>query len=160
MRVATNRRDSQQRHQANPQVPISVSAQRRDGKRLSPRKENLPRGLETFTEKLRDWGIEADASSQATRSVTRRSLRGWERQPSAAARTGRRRGLHKTGPAVRGTRSGALKAWAEITEALATSPDPTNRKLSTSTVDRVMQTDSARAVQRHRAPNGRPSCRE
>lgn len=138
-------------HQANPHVHISVRAEGRDGKRLNPRKEDLRRWRETFAEKLRDWGIEAEASSQATRGVSRRSIRRWERQPSVAARTGKQRSEHKSGPAFRATRSGALQAWAEITKALAASPDPADRKLSTSIVDFVMQTDVARAVQRHRA---------
>ena len=138
-------------HQANPHVHISVRAEGRDGKRLNPRKEDLHRWRETFAEKLRDWGIEAEASSQATRGVSRRSLRGWERQPDAAARIGKKRSEQKSGPAFRATRSGALQAWAEITKALAASPDPADRKLSKSIVDFVMQTDVARAVQRHRA---------
>ena len=138
-------------HQANPHVHISVRAEGRDGSRLNPREEDLRWWGETFAEKLRDWGIEAEASSQATRGVSRRSLRGWERQPGAAARTGKQRSEHKSGPAFRATRSGALQAWAEITKALAASPDPADRKLSTSIVDFVMQTDVARAVQRHRA---------
>jgi hypothetical protein len=139
-------------HQANPHVHISVRAQGRDGKRLNPRKEDLHRWRETFAERLRSWGIEAEASSQATRGVSRRSLRGWERQPGAAARTtGKKRSEHKSGPAFRGTRSGALQAWAEVTKALAASPDPADRKLSKSIVDFVMQTEVARAVQRHRA---------
>lgn len=100
---------------------------------------------------LRGWGIEAEASSQATRGVSRRSLRGWERQPGASARANKRRGEHKSGPAFRATRSSALQAWAEITKALAASPDPADRQLSKSIVDFVMQTDDARAVQRHRA---------
>ena len=123
----------------------------RDGKRLNPRKADLHRWRETFAEKLRGWGIEAEASSQATRGVSRRSLRGWERQPGAAARTSKTRSEHKSGPAFRATRSSALQAWAEITKALAASPDPADRKLSKSIVDFVMQTDVARAVQRHRA---------
>ena len=138
-------------HQANPHVHISVRAEGRDGKRLNPRKEDLHRWRETFAEKLRDWGIEAEASSQATRGVSRRSLRDWERQPGAAARTGKKRSEHKSGAAFRATRSGALQAWAEITKALAASPEPADRKLSKSIVDFVMQTDVARAVQRHRA---------
>ncbi len=138
-------------HQANPHVHISVRAEGRDGKRLNPRKEDLHRWRETFAEKLRDWGIEAEASSQATRGVTRRSLHGWERQPGAAARIGKRRGEHKTGPAARATRSGALKAWAEIAKALAASPDPADRTLSKSIVAFVMQTEVAQAVQRMRA---------
>jgi len=56
-------------------VHISVRAEGRDGKRLNPRKEALHRWRETFAEKLRDRGIEAEASSQATRGVSRRSPR-------------------------------------------------------------------------------------
>jgi hypothetical protein len=138
-------------HQTNPHVHISVRAEGRDGKRLNPRKEDLHRWRETFAEKLRDWGIEAEASSQATRGVTRRSLRGWERQPGADARIGRKRSEHKSGPAARAARSGALQAWAEITKALAASPDPADRKLSKSIVAFVMQTEVAQAVQRMRA---------
>ncbi len=138
-------------HQANPHVHISVRAEGRDGKRLNPRKEDLHRWRETFAEKLRDWGIEAEASSPATRGVSRRSLRGWERLRGATARTGKKRGEHKSRSAFRATRSGAMRAWAEITKALAASPDPSDRKLSRSIVDFVMQTEVARAVQRHRA---------
>ena len=137
-------------HQANPHVHISVRAEGRDGKRLNPRKEDLHRWRETFAEKLRDRGIEAEASSQATRGVSRRSHRGWELQPGAAARTGKKRREYKSGPAFRATRSGALQAWAEINKALAASSDPADRKLSKSIVDFVMHTEVARAVQRHR----------
>jgi hypothetical protein len=62
-------------HQANPHVHLSARAEGRDGKRLNPRKDDLHRSREVFAEKLRDWGIEAEGSSQATRGVTRRSLR-------------------------------------------------------------------------------------
>jgi hypothetical protein len=143
-------------HQANPHVHISVRAEGRDGKRLNPRKDDLHRWRETFAEKLRDWGIEAEASSQATRGVTRRSLRGWERQPSAVARLGKKRSEHKSGPAFRATRSGAMKAWAEIIKALSASPDPADRKLSKSIVDFVMQTEVAQAVHSMRAAQRQP----
>lgn len=135
-------------HQANPPVHISVRAEGRDGSRLNPRKEDLLRWRETFAERLRGFGIVVEASAQATRGVTRRSLRCWERQPGAAARTGKQRGVHKTGPAARATRSSALKGWAEITKALAASPDPADRKLSKRIVAFVMQTEVAQAVQR------------
>jgi hypothetical protein len=102
-------------------VHVSVRAEGRAGKRLNPRKEDLHRWRETFAEKLGGWGIEAEASSQATRGVSRRSLRGGERQPGGAARTSKKRGKHKSEPALRGTRSGALQAWAGITKALAAS---------------------------------------
>jgi hypothetical protein len=138
-------------HQANPHVHISVRAEGRDGKRLNPRNEDLHRWRETFAEKLRDWGIEAEASSQATRGVSRRSLRGCERQPGAAERTRKKRGEYKSASAARATRSGALKAWAEVAKAPAASPDPADRKLSNSIVAFVMQTEVAQAVQRVRA---------
>ena len=77
-------------HLANPHVHMSARAAGREGKRLNPRKEDLHRWRETFAEKLRDWGIEAKASSQATRGVSRRSLRAWERRPGAVAHPGRR----------------------------------------------------------------------
>jgi type IV secretory pathway VirD2 relaxase len=62
-------------HQADPHVHISVGAEGRDGKRLNPRKEALHRWRETFAEKLRDRGIEAEASAQATWGVSRPSPR-------------------------------------------------------------------------------------
>jgi Relaxase/Mobilisation nuclease domain len=72
-------------HQANPHVHLSARAAGRDGKRLNPRKEDLHRWRETFAGKLRDWGIEAEASPQATRGANRRSQRVWERQPGTVA---------------------------------------------------------------------------
>jgi hypothetical protein len=44
-----------------------------------------------------------------------------------------------------------MQAWSEISKALAASPEPADRQLSKSIVDFVMQTEVARAVQRHRA---------
>ncbi len=58
-------------HQANPHVHISVRAESQLGKRLNPRKADLQRWRETFAEKLRGWGIEAEATRQATRGAIR-----------------------------------------------------------------------------------------
>ena len=52
-------------HQANPHVHLSVRAESRHGKRLNPRKADLQRWRETFAEKLRGWGIDAEATRQA-----------------------------------------------------------------------------------------------
>ena len=54
-------------HQANPHVHISVRAESKHGKRLNPRKTDLHRWRETFAEKLRERGVEAEATRQATR---------------------------------------------------------------------------------------------
>jgi hypothetical protein len=58
-------------HQANPHVHISVRAESKHGKRLNPRKTDLHRWRETFAEKLRERGVEAEATRQATRGATR-----------------------------------------------------------------------------------------
>ncbi len=58
-------------HQANPHVHISVRAESKHGKRLNPRKADLHRWRETFAEKLRERGVEAEATRQATRGRNR-----------------------------------------------------------------------------------------
>jgi hypothetical protein len=57
--------------QANPHVHISVRAESRHGERLNPRKADLQRWRETFAEKLRGWGIDAEATRQAARGQIR-----------------------------------------------------------------------------------------
>lgn len=49
-------------HQANPHVHISVRAESTLGKRLNPRKSDLHRWRETFAEKLRGHGVDAEAT--------------------------------------------------------------------------------------------------
>ena len=65
-------------HQANPHVHISVRAESKHGKRLNPRKADLHRWRETFAEKLRGGGIDAEATRQATRGVSRRYPALWQ----------------------------------------------------------------------------------
>jgi hypothetical protein len=72
-------------HQANPHVHISVRAESKYGKRLDPRKADLHRWRETFAEKLRGWGIDAEASRQASRGVDRNYPSLWRKK---AARGG------------------------------------------------------------------------
>jgi len=55
-------------HQAKPHVHLSVRAESRHGKRLNPRKADLHRWRENFAEKLRGWGVRADATRQITRA--------------------------------------------------------------------------------------------
>ena len=58
-------------HQANPHVHLSVKAQSRHGQRLNPRKADLQRWRETFAYRLREWGVDAEATRQATRGQQR-----------------------------------------------------------------------------------------
>lgn len=87
------------------------------------------------------------------KGVSRRSLRAWERQPGAATHPGRR-SENKSGPTFRATRASAMRAWSEISKAFAASPEAADRQLSKTIVDFAMQTDVARAVQRHRNQRG------
>jgi hypothetical protein len=113
-------------HQANPHVHLSVRTEGRDGQRLNPRKEDLRRWRETFAERLRGWGIEAEASSQVTRGTRHRNERVWERK-TALPREQRPARAEKL---PSGIRKQALQAWFEMMRALAASPEASDRKLA------------------------------
>ena len=86
-------------HQANPHVHISVRAEAKNGKRLNPRKADLQRWRETFAEKLRGWGIDADATRRSARGVTRHFPRLWQvKAQQKAASPGRHRHSDKAAP--------------------------------------------------------------
>lgn len=121
-------------HQASPHVHLAVRAEGKDGQRLNPRKADLRRWREVFAEKLRERGIEAEASPQITRGGSRRTERLWHRN---ARHEGRDRGSREGEQApVKLTRSrrDAAQAWCEIAKALASSADVEDRKLAQSIV--------------------------
>jgi len=64
-------------HQANPHVHLSVRAESMSGQRLNPRKADLQRWRETFAEKLRDRGIQAEATRQFVRCANRSHAALW-----------------------------------------------------------------------------------
>ena len=117
-------------HQANPHVHLSVRAESKHGKRLNPRKADLQRWRETFAEKLRGWGIDAEASRQATRGVARNYSSIWQGQ--AASRGGLHRPLKttKSGAAADASRAHARTAWSAIAEVLRDSPEHDDRALA------------------------------
>jgi hypothetical protein len=117
-------------HQANPHVHISVRAESKHGNRLNPRKTDLHRWRETFAEKLRGWGVEAEATRQASRGNARNYDPLWRVK---AGQEGRRLGArprYKVSPASMLNRADAAEAWAHIATALATSGDPGDRDLA------------------------------
>ena len=75
-------------HQANPHVHLSVKAESKHGERLNPRKADLHRWRETFAERLREWGIDAEATRQAVRGAVRNYPDLWRKK---AAEEGRAR---------------------------------------------------------------------
>ena len=134
-------------HQANPHVHLSVRAEGWDGQRLNPRKEDLRRWRETFAERLRGWGIEAEASSQVTRGTRHRNERVWESKTV----TSRRERPASAEALPSGIGRQALQAWAEIMRALAVSPDDSDRKLAQSIGHYLGRMPAVQAIVREHA---------
>jgi hypothetical protein len=117
-------------HQANPHVHISVRAESREGKRLNPRKVDLQRWRETFAEKLRGWGVDAEASRQHARGPVRHYEPIWRVK---AAEEGRLRTPRRTAGSGAGSmshRALASEAWRRIAEALSRSDRPDDKALA------------------------------
>lgn len=118
-------------HQANPHVHLSVRAESRHGKRLNPRKADLHRWRETFAAKLRDLGIDAEATRQASRGQTRNHEPLWriKAEEGGRLRTMRPAGA-KTTAAGQATRAQAIEAWMHVGKVLAMSGDAEDPKLA------------------------------
>lgn len=109
-------------HQANPHVHISVRAEGRDGRRLNPRKTDLHRWRETFAEKLRELGIDAEATRQATRGAARNYDAIWQTNARASGRLQRDFARTKSSPRSMASRASAVEAWSHLRTALERSP--------------------------------------
>jgi hypothetical protein len=131
-------------HQANPHVHISVRAESKHGRRLNPRKTDLHRWRETFAAKLRERGIEAEATRQASRGMSRNYDPIWR---AKARQDGRLRATPtaiKSSPGARATRREALQAWQQIGRVLGASSDATDRALARSVERFVKSMPSSR----------------
>ena len=124
-------------HQANPHVHISVRVESKRGKRLNPRKADLQRWRETFAQKLRGWGVEAEATRRAGRAYGRNDEPLWRIKAAGAGRL-RSRSIN-TGvmPSVRLTQA---EAWREIVGALAVSPAASDQALAARVAERLPST--------------------
>ncbi len=125
-------------HQANPHIHLSVRAESRFGKRLNPRKADLQRWREIFAEKLRGWGIDAEATRQATRGQVRNFEPLWRIKAAEAGRLRTPRARSKSGAGSERSRKEAIIAWAHIARALAGSADAEDRSLAEK-VDRYVR---------------------
>ncbi|OGA73871.1 conjugal transfer protein TraS [Hydrogenophaga sp.] len=119
-------------HQANPHVHISVRAESMSGRRLNPRKADLHRWRETFAEKLRGYGVAAEATRQAARGQSRSPDALWRLKASEDGRLKKALPLNKTGSQARASRADALGAWVQIGQALARTGDAKDVQLATS----------------------------
>ena len=139
-------------HQANPHVHLSVRAESKHGKRLNPRKTDLHRWRETFAEKLRGWGIEAEATRQAMRGQNQKDTPLWRMKASADERLRASRPGAKSGDRYMRSRAGALEAWAHIAQALGASGRTEDKALAADIARFVRATPFAteRALKRQR----------
>jgi hypothetical protein len=119
-------------HQANPHVHISVRAESKHGKRLNPRKADLQRWRETFAAKLRERGIEAEATRQATRGVGRRYPALWQVKAREDGRLLKTPATRKRGAANQASRDAAREAWRELAAVLAATGSDADRQLARS----------------------------
>jgi hypothetical protein len=117
-------------HQANPHVHISVRAESQYGKRLNPRKADLQRWREIFAEKLRERGVEAEATRQATRGQARNYEPLWRMKARQDRRLRIERSQWKRTPKALANRARAMEAWREIGRALAGSGGKSDRDLA------------------------------
>ena len=117
-------------HQANPHVHLSVKAESMHGERLNPRKADLHRWRETFAERLREWGIDAEATRQAVRGAVRNYPDLWRKKAAEEGRARVARPERKVGDAALSSRRSAGQAWGAIAMALRESPDPKDQRLA------------------------------
>ena len=127
-------------HQANPHVHLSVRAESKHGRRLNPRKADLQRWRETFAEKLRGWGIDAEATRQATRGEVRNYEPLWRTRARKEGRLQAPSHTLKSGEAAANSRTKALVAWIKIAQALDASDQPEDRLLASEVVRYIRQT--------------------
>lgn len=120
----------------HPHAHLAVKAQGYDSRRLNPRKADLQRWRETFAEKLREHGIEANATKRQSRGITKKPRK---KAVIEAEKAGRHL-PHYRDPAdnpnnphahkTRQTHGQVLRAYKGIAEALQQSADPADRKLA------------------------------
>lgn len=137
-------------HHANPHVHLSVRAESMTGERLNPRKADLHRWRETFAEKLRDLGIDAEATRQATRGETRNYETLWRLKAKEAGRLQVNRPANKSGERQLNSRNGAALAWVHIRDALLSSDIESDRKLADDIGKFMVQSPYLREAARRR----------
>ena len=117
-------------HQANPHVHLSVRAESRHGKRLNPRKADLQRWRETFAEKLRGWGIDAESTRQRVRGQVHNHVAIWRVKAAAEGRLRSAMRPTRSGAGLEKDRGMAAEAWIQLADGLSRSELPEDRALA------------------------------
>ena len=89
-----------------------------------------PPRREIFAEKLRDWGIDAEATRQATRGEVRNCEPLWRTRARKEDRLILPSREIKSGAAAANSRTNALVAWIKIAQALDASNQSEDRQLA------------------------------
>ncbi|MCA8913470.1 MAG: relaxase/mobilization nuclease domain-containing protein, partial [Planctomycetes bacterium] len=119
-------------HQANPHVHISVRAESKHGQRLNPRKTDLHRWRETFAARLRERGIEAEATRQATRGASQRYPALWQVKAIDDGRLARPVQAAGNDSGMQASRDAARTAWRALAAALTATGIEVDRLLARS----------------------------
>jgi hypothetical protein len=126
--------------EAHPHVHLTVQVRGPDGRRLNPRRLDLQRWRELFAEKLREHGVEANATWRLARGETRRypkqavvhmtargeTARYWRSEPDAQVRR-----------ALWDAHAGRLEGWQGVVHAMAGSQSADDRSLAVLIMDFV-----------------------
>jgi len=115
---------------------------------LKPRKADLHRWRETFAEKLRELGIDAEATRQATRGRNRNYEPLWRLKAREDGRLLTGHPGTRKGPHTLATRAAAVEAWTHVGRALAVSGDAGDRALARSIATFVREMAPARSSER------------
>jgi hypothetical protein len=142
-------------HQDNPHVHLSVRAESKHGKRLNPR--DLHRWRETFAEKLRDWGVDAEATRQATRGRSRNYQPLWKIKAREDGRLRTEGSGIKSSARAGVNRADAANAWLQIGRALAVSGDLADRQLARSVAGFIKDMTMTPSAGSERAPSWVPA---
>lgn len=125
--------------QGAPHVHVMVRAEGIGHKRLNPRKADLDHWRGAFARQLQLRGIDAVATRQAARLVSRSYAPLWEKRAAEQGRLQRERGPRKTGEKALQARSVAARAWRVVAQVLAKSLDPADRQLAADIVGVLRQ---------------------
>ncbi|MDO9146722.1 MAG: hypothetical protein Q7U52_03495 [Hydrogenophaga sp.] len=98
--------------------------------RTNPRKNDLHRWRETFAEKLRGYGVEAEATRQSTRGQHRQPDPLWRLKAREEGRLRRAPSTKQSGPQNHPAKKAAVDAWVQIGLALAQSGEAADRQLA------------------------------
>jgi hypothetical protein len=136
--------------QANPHVHISVRAESMHGERLNPRKADLQRWRETFAERLRGWGVEAEATRQTARGQVRRYDPIGRVKAREEGRLKTRFALERTNKAFVADSEQAVDAWEQLIAGLGQSERADDRELAAKAEKFLRSTPFARRDVRQR----------